>query len=566
MPNITFAKKDNTSYASELREHKILIVDDDQSVHDVTNMALKSMQFLDFKLKVLCAYSAKEAIEILRKESDIALALIDVVMETPEAGLDLVDYIRGTLDNKLIRLIIRTGQANDFPQMKVIQRYDINDFKEKTELTLERLYTTVRSSIKQFEQLLDLENKLEETYLQMTTNPLTLLPNRTKLIEDFANKSHQTLILIDIVCFSIINETNGYDIGDIVLKEIGGFLSSMYSNKFNVYHLNADVFALVTTQESYEDLIATVEEIKQDISRLNIATGNFHKSVETTIGVAYQSEDDVMKKAELALKEARNTGKNQIKFYSNDLKIIQEISNTNHWAPIIKSALNDKRIVAYAQPIYNIFDNTVDKYELLVRLIHEGTVYSPLNFLSAANNSGQLYNIFKYMFNEGCRLAAKTGNSYSINISSSELGTEGLVAFVQKTLKKHKVNPELISLEILESSAITQSEEMKQLVVDLHSTGLEFVIDDFGIQCSNFSQTEFLPVTTLKIDGSFVKNLHECKNSQIVVKTIQTFAQGMGLKLIAEFVCSKEVYDTVKEFGIQYAQGYYLGEPKATQE
>ena len=434
MANITFAKQSDSGYAPTLREHKILIVDDDQSIHDITNMALKSMQFSDFKLTMLTAYSAKEAREILHQEKDIALALIDVVMETPEAGLDLVNYIRDTLNNKLIRLIIRTGQANDFPQMKVIQRYDINDFKEKTELTLEKLYTTIRSSIKQHEQLLDLANKFEETYRQMTTNSLTLLPNRMKLIEDFSNKKHQTLILIDIVGFSIINETSGYDVGDFVLKEIGGFLSSMYGNQFNVYHLNGDVFALVTIHENYEDLLKKVEEIKNDIAQLNIVTNNFNKTVETTIGVAYQSEDDVMRKAELALKEARNTGKNQIKVYSDDLKIIQEISNTNHWAPIIKKALQEQRILAYAQPIYNITNNAIEKYELLVRLKDEDTVYSPFHFLNAAKHSGQLYNIFKFMFEEGCRLASKTGNRYSINIGNSELHGQGLEEFIQSTL------------------------------------------------------------------------------------------------------------------------------------
>jgi len=561
MANITFAKKETTGYAAESKEYKVLIIDDDQSIHDITNMALSSMQFSDFKIKILTAYSAKEAKEILHEQNDIALALIDVVMETPEAGLDLVNYIRGTLCNKLIRLIIRTGQANDFPQMEVIQRYDINDFKEKTELTLERLYTTIRSSVKQYEQLLDLANKYEETYHQMTTNSLTLLPNRMKLIEDFSNKTHQTLILIDIVGFSIINETSGYEAGDFVLKEIAGFLSSMYSNRFNVYHLNNDIFALVTTEDDYEDLPAIVKGIKDDISQLNLITDNFNKTVETTIGVAYQSEDDVMRKAELALKEARNTGRNQIKFYSSDLKVIQEISNTNHWAPIIKRALKDNRVMAYAQPIYNMNDNTVDKYELLVRLEHEGTVHSPFKFLSAASNSGQLYNIFKFMFEEGCRLAAKTGSRYSVNISDCELHGEGLVDFIKATLEKYKVNPEYLSLEILESNAITQSEEMKAIIMSIHETGVEFVIDDFGVQCSNFSQTDFLPVSTLKIDGSFIKNLPESRNSQIVVKTIQTFAKEKGLKLVAEFVCSQEVYDKIQEFGIEYAQGYHLGEP-----
>ena len=561
MANISFAKTETEKFTIEKKTHKILIVDDDQSIHDITNMAFKSMQFSDFNLEILTAYSAEEARNILNEEEDIALALVDVVMETPEAGLDLVNYIRNTLKNKEIRLVIRTGQANDFPQMQVIQHYDINDFKEKTELTLERLYTTIRTSVKQYEQLIELKNKYEETYRQLTTNTLTHLPNRIKLIEDFSKKSNQTLILIDIIGFSTINDTNGYEVGDFVLKELGGFLSSMYSYRFTVYHLNSDLFALVATEEKIENLVGVVEQIKEDISKLHLITDNFNKTIETTIGVAHQSEEDVMRKAELALKEARNTGKNQIKFYSKDLKIIQQIGNTNHWAPIIKKALDDKGIMAYAQPIYNINNNTVDKYELLVRLKDGDTVHSPIEFLDAASNSGQLYNIFKFMFEEGCRLALKTNSRYSINISDCELNNEGLISFVENTLSAYKVNPELLSLEILESNAVTQSQEMKEKITHLHSVGIEFVIDDFGVQCSNFSQTDFLPVTTLKIDGSFIKDLPESTNSQIVVKTIQTFAKEKNLKLVAEFVCSKEVYDKVKEFGIEYAQGYYLGEP-----
>jgi len=566
MPNISFATKKADESQIEKKQHKILIVDDDQSIHDITNMAIKAMNFSDLELVVLTAYSATEAKEILNKDKDISLALIDVVMETPEAGLDLVNYIRDTLQNKLIRLIIRTGQANDFPQMQVIQRYDINDFKEKTELTLEKLYTTIRTSVKQYEHLLDLQKKYEETYIQLTTNSLTSLPNRIKLVEDFSKQSHQTLILIDIIGFSIINETSGYEIGDFVLQELGGFLSSMYSNKFDVYHLNTDLFALVIKDKTLDDIVKTVKNIKDDISKLNIITDNFNKTIETTIGVAYQSEDDVMKKAELALKEARNTGKNQIKFYSSDLKIIEQISNTNHWAPIIKNALDSDGIIAYAQPIYNIKSSTIDKYELLVRLKDDDTIYSPCHFLDAASYSGQLYNIFKFMFKEGCRLAVATGNRYSINISNCELHNEGLVSFIETTLKNYNVSPKLLSLEILESNVITRSEEMKVKIMALQTMGIEFVIDDFGVECSNFSQTEFLPVTTLKIDGSFIKNLDESKNSQIVVKTIQTFAREKGLKLVAEFVCSKEIYEEVKKFGIEYAQGYYLGEPSPVKD
>jgi len=305
-----------------------------------------------------------------------------------------------------------------------------------------------------------------------------------------------------------------------------------------------------------------VEAIKEDISKLNIVTNNFNNTIETTIGVAYQTEEDIFRKAELALKEARNTGKNQIKYYSSDLKIIKKISNANHWTLIIKKALNNNGILAYAQPIYSLKDNTIEKYELLVRLKHEETVYSPHHFLEAASDSGYLYKIFKFMFEEGCRYASSLGNRYSINISDCEFHHAGLVEFIQETIDKYSVDPSLLSLEILEYNAITHSESIKDVIMKIHEIGIEFIVDDFGVQCSNFAQAQFLPITTLKIDGSFIKNIHESRDSQIIVKTIQTYAKEKGLKLVAEFVCDENVYNKVKELGIDFAQGYYLQEPQ----
>jgi len=562
MANMTFAKEHYNHTESNKDIKKILIIDDDKAIHEITNIALGSMKFSDFELHILNAYNSSEAKAILNEHHDIALALIDVVMETPEAGLDLVNYIRKELENDFIRLIIRTGQANDFPPMHVIQHYDINDFKEKTELTRERLYTTVRTSIKQYDQLIELQHKYEETYRQMTTDSLTQLPNRIKLIEDYSKQSHQTLILIDIIGFSHINETNGYDIGDHVLRELGSFLNSRYSDTYKVYHLNNDIFALVTTNQNLENLQENVKKIKEDISKFHIVTENFNTYLDTTIGVAYQTENDVLKKAELALKEARNLGKNQIKFYSSDLKVIQQINDTNHWSPIIKDALEHNKIMAYAQPIFNLKDQSIDKYELLVRIKYNEEIYSPSNFIKAARNSGQVYNIFKFMFDQACKLAAKTGLHYSINISDCEFHHESLVEFIKKTIEHYAVDPNLLSLEILESHAITQSDEIREIILEIHQLGLEFIIDDFGVQCSNFAQTEFLPITTLKIDGSFIENIHESKNSKVIVKTIQTFAKEKGLKLIAEFICNEAVYTEIKELGIEFAQGHYLAEPK----
>jgi len=132
---------------------KVLIVDDEPDIHAITRLNLKNFTFAEKSLEFLQAMSAKEAQEILLKEPEIAVALIDVVMETDDAGLQLVEFIRNELGNGMIRLIIRTGQPGVAPEKLVVDRYDIDDYKDKTELTAQKLYTTVRSALKSFRDL-----------------------------------------------------------------------------------------------------------------------------------------------------------------------------------------------------------------------------------------------------------------------------------------------------------------------------------------------------------------------------------------------------------------------------
>ena len=562
MAKLKFAKANKSDSTIAKTSYKVLIVDDEKSIHEVTNMALKAMNFSDFDLEILNAHSAQEAKEILKNSDDIALALIDVVMETPEAGLELVDYIRSDLKNSLIRLVIRTGQANEYPEMDVIKRYDINDFKNKTELSMERLFTTVRTSVKQYEQLIELQNKYEDTYKQMTTNPLTHLANRVKLYEDCDNELHKTLVLIDIVGFSSINENSGYDTGDFVLQELAGFLHSMYSKDFKVYHLENDLFALVSLSQEME-IFDTVEQIKRDISQLHIITDNFNQTLDTTIGVAYQSEKNLMRKAELALKEARNTGKNKIKYYSEDLKIIQQLKDVNYWGPILKNGFTNGAVKAYYQPIYNLKTNKIEKYEMLIRLEHDNEVHSPFKFLDAATHTGQQYDIFRFMFEEACNQVEKTGLKFSVNIGDTEFENEDILDFITSNIQKRNIDPTLLSIEILEYTSISSEESIKKKINEIHELGVGIAVDDFGINCSNFGQIENLPIDTIKIDGSFIKNLPTCENSHIIVKSIQTFAKEKNIKLVAEFICDEKVLKIVNELGIEYGQGYHLGKPLA---
>jgi response regulator RpfG family c-di-GMP phosphodiesterase len=152
-------KSTDTNTASAATPWRILLIDDDNLMHEVTRLALTGFTFQGRPLELLSALSGQEAKEILQREQDIALALIDVVMETEHAGLDLVRYIRNEMNDHVIRLVLRTGQAGQAPEDSVIRDYDIDDYKEKTELTTQKLKTLLYSMLRSYRDLCTIDEQ-----------------------------------------------------------------------------------------------------------------------------------------------------------------------------------------------------------------------------------------------------------------------------------------------------------------------------------------------------------------------------------------------------------------------
>lgn len=167
-------KAENQSSEVKLKSlaWKVLVVDDEPDIHAITRLNLKNFEFAGKPLQFLQAMSAQEAKEILGQNKDIAVALVDVVMETDDAGLKLVEYIRQVLKNNVVRLVVRTGQPGVAPERLVVDQYDIDDYKDKTELTAQKLYTTVRSALKAFRDLsiIDANRRSLEKILEAAPN------------------------------------------------------------------------------------------------------------------------------------------------------------------------------------------------------------------------------------------------------------------------------------------------------------------------------------------------------------------------------------------------------------
>ncbi|TYQ18356.1 UNVERIFIED_CONTAM: response regulator RpfG family c-di-GMP phosphodiesterase [Acetivibrio alkalicellulosi] len=252
-----FEEEETLLENNESRKLKVLIVDDDEEVHTVTKLALSDFVYKNSKLLFLSAYSEKEAKEVIYENPDIAVILLDVVMEQEDSGLKLVQYIRNDIKNDEIRIILRTGQPGQAPERKVIFDFDINDYKEKTELTAQKLFTTMVSSLRAYDSIhLANQNKKGLEKIVEATNNLFEVQSINKL---------SSIVLDQITSILCINSSSMYKkpSGFIAFKENGDFFITSGNGSY-AKHINKRVKD-VTFLNSYQKIEDTLRE-KRTIS------------------------------------------------------------------------------------------------------------------------------------------------------------------------------------------------------------------------------------------------------------------------------------------------------------
>jgi len=540
----------------------VMIVDDDAEVHSFTKLALHDFTYERKPLRFLSAYSAAEAAEIIKKHDDIAIILLDVVMESETAGLDLVETIRYHFNNTMVRIIIRTGQPGVAPERYVIDHYDINDYKEKTELTTDRLYTTIRSALSQYKQIIELLNKKNEIYAALITDSLTGLGNRVKLNYDLDTDEPMSLILLNIDAFSMINDVYGFDVGDQMLLQFGKILHNSSCPACSVYRLEADIFAVLTAHKEIQDVQKEVMRIQNTITKHSFLINTIEHRVNVTMGVVERDMGNMIQKAEIALREARKMSRNRIQVYSDGLAVIQQIKDNTKWTKWLKDALDNDKLIAYYQPIIDCKSGEITKYEALVRLEHDGVIYAPFHFLSTARYAGLLYQITQRVFEQACARFSTNTLHFSVNITDQDLVESDFIRFIEQTRTQYGIDVDRIYFEILEDSSILANPVAEKHLNELTALGYHLCLDDFGVQCSNFAQLGNLDLDIVKIDGTYIKDIDVNTKSQVVTESILFFTHKIGVKTVAEFVHSSQVYEIVKSMGIDYAQGYFIGEPK----
>jgi signal transduction histidine kinase len=265
---------------------KLFIVDDDKDIHEITKLALKDLKFKDKPISFVSAYSASEAISYLKDNPLFAIVLLDIGMETNDAGLDVATYIRKQLKDDLTRIIIRTGQPGDVPEQEIIDNYDINDYKSKTELTVEKLFTSIRTAIAQYDQInqlanlnQDLEQRIEIALTkQQEQQEALFLQNRAiqmgELLNMLAHQWRQPLSRISAVTAQLKLALALKEIDlDEFEKQVNGI-----ENYTNELSNTIDEFRMVYEPSNFANKTSVYELLDKSMSVMNslFKTKNIH--------------------------------------------------------------------------------------------------------------------------------------------------------------------------------------------------------------------------------------------------------------------------------------------------
>lgn len=411
----------------------------------------------------------------------------------------------------------------------------------------------------------EVQNKTTELKELLIYDHLLKLPNRQKLIldiQDASEKSTKRLALLNIDGFKDINDFYGHDTGDEILKEISTIIKSKCILKnSSLYKLPSDEFAIFTTENiTNEIFLETIKQITDAIIKTKLKAGNISIFVSISCGISL-NEKPLMAKADMALKLSK-MNKKDVVIYNQNIDSTTHITKNMHGVTLIKTALEKENIQAFFQPIYNVRNKKIEKYECLVRIVQEdGTIIPPADFLDIAIKSKLYSEITKTMINKSFTFFQDKDYEFSLNISMDDILNQSTMEYLLKKLENFPESQRVV-FEILESDKMGNYEELKNFIQLVKKYKCKIAIDDFGSGYSNFSHVLELNIDYLKIDASLVKNITTDENSRIITQTIINFASNIHLKTIAEYVEEKDALELLEEMGVDYIQGYYIGKPK----
>jgi PAS domain S-box-containing protein/diguanylate cyclase (GGDEF)-like protein len=409
----------------------------------------------------------------------------------------------------------------------------------------------------------ELVNQKNELISLANTDSLTKFGNRNSLKQEIEKGKNIFLILVNIDSFSQINDFYGHEIGDATLVEFSSKLQEICSLniELKLFRVSGDEFGILTVDMPAHNVVQQAQAIIKYINSHIYDVKGETVELNATVSISLENKEKLLVTADMALKVARRESKNLIVFDKN-MNLDKEYENNMLWTKKIKEAIKNDKIVLFFQPIIDNASGKINKYESLIRLIdEEGNVISPYFFLEIAKKAKLYKQLTKIVIQKSFENFRENDFEFSINLSIDDIVDKEINEYILEMIAIYNISNRVI-FEIVESESIENFHEIQKFIKNVKNLGCRIAIDDFGTGYSNFEYLMRLEADFIKIDGSIIKEILHNKNSETITSVIVDFAKKMDIKIVAEFVESEEIFNKVKELGIEQSQGYYFSEPK----
>ncbi|MDJ0739690.1 MAG: EAL domain-containing protein [Gammaproteobacteria bacterium] len=383
------------------------------------------------------------------------------------------------------------------------------------------------------------------------------------------------LLHVDIDRTNVVNDISGRDAGDAVIRRVAEILGNAVRAQDTVARLGSDEFGVLLETCSLDAAARLATKICRRVESENFNWKGTIHPLSVCIGVApvtaaSESVAAVLSAAEVARQAAQERGRNRVQVYElNDADLLRRRGEFR-WVGRIQAALREDRFTLFAQPIVPVFTGRgVPHYEVLLRMRGEkGELITPNRFIPAAEHYHLMAEIDRWVVRAAVDALLSLSNDrqplpeiYSVNLSGQSLADESVLDTVHHELERLGPLVENLVFEITESAVIANMDEALAFIAFAKGYGVKFALDDFGSGLSSFAYLKRFDVDYLKIDGSFVRQVHEDPVSEAMVAAINRVGQVMGLATIAEFVENDAIVRKLKQIGVNYAQGYHFGKP-----
>lgn len=440
-----------------------------------------------------------------------------------------------------------------------------------------RLYTGLVADISERKAMLDhLKDMAEHDGLTGLYNRSYFQQELERVVERVkrAGGICCALLYIDLDNFKYINDTLGHTAGDKLIIEIAGLLSKRARKSDLIARIGGDEFSVLLFDTTPMLSIQVAESFRAKLADYVFKCGGDMVDIGCSIGVtaispSTASATTVLSQADLACHLAKRGGRNRVHLYNpEDDESVATMSLDMGWSRRIKEAIEKDRFVLARQPIVNTATREIESHEILIRMLDESNeLIMPSGFLSAAERFGLSAEIDKWVIQHAIDDLARMRKEsphlrYAINLSGRTLTTPGICELIQDKVDETGLDPSALTFEVTETVAISDMAAAEIFLLRLRSMGCHTALDDFGSGMASFAYLKDLPVSSVKIDGRFVKNLDVSPIDQAMVKAMNEIAHALGKKTVAEFVESEESFKMLAAFGIDCAQGYYLGRPE----